>query len=183
MTALLTVASPIGPLVLESDGGALTAIRFGADGAVPEPAGASPGGSRPGATASDAVLDATAWQLEEYFAGTRTAFDLPLRPSGTDFQRAVWSGLEEIPYGETRSYGELAARVGRPKAARAIGAGCGRNPIPVVVPCHRVIGADGTLTGYAGGTAIKNALLRLEARTLAGGSTLAVAARPGAAPR
>ncbi len=168
MTARRTVSSPIGPLLLESDGAALTMIRFGADAEGPDPAEASTSRYPPVHGATDPVLDATARQLEEYFAGARTAFDLPLHPTGTAFQRAVWVGLAEIPYGRTWSYGQLAEHLGRPGAARAIGGGCGSNPIPIVVPCHRVVGADGTLTGYAGGTAVKKALLRLEARTLAG---------------
>ncbi|HLF41722.1 MAG TPA: methylated-DNA--[protein]-cysteine S-methyltransferase [Acidimicrobiia bacterium] len=98
-------------------------------------------------------------QLEEYFAGTRTAFDLPLELEGTPFQVAVWSALSGIPYGETISYGELARRVGRPGASRAVGAANGRNPISIVVPCHRVIGADGTLTGYGWGNERKAWLL------------------------
>jgi methylated-DNA-[protein]-cysteine S-methyltransferase len=165
MTARRTVSSPIGDLILEADGGALTAIRFGSG----RPAtGALYEAGEHGA--ADPVLDAATRQLEEYFEGSRAAFDLPVHAVGTEFQRAVWSGLAQIPYGASWSYGQLAVHLGRPGAARAIGAGCGRNPTPIVVPCHRVVGADGTLTGYAGGTAIKSALLRLEARTLAGGT-------------
>lgn len=175
MTARRTVSSPIGPLVLESDGAALTGIRFGADGESPDPADHRPGADRPDGRTTDPVLDAAAGQLEEYFDGARTEFDLPLHAAGTAFQHEVWAGLAEIPYGRTWSYAQLAARIGRPGAARAIGAGCGRNPLPIVVPCHRVVGSDGTLTGYAGGTAVKRALLQLEARTLAGDSTLAAA--------
>ncbi|MCU1378622.1 MAG: methylated-DNA (protein)-cysteine S-methyltransferase [Acidimicrobiales bacterium] len=98
-------------------------------------------------------------QLREYFAGQRTEFDLPLEPSGTPFQLAVWAALEEIPFGETRGYGELARRIGRPSASRAVGAANGRNPISIIVPCHRVIGSDGSLTGYGWGTARKSWLL------------------------
>ena len=102
-------------------------------------------------------------QLREYFAGERREFDLPLRLSGTEFQVSVLEALQEIPYGETTSYGEIAKRIGRPKAVRAVGAANGRNPIPIVVPCHRVIGSTGDLTGFGGGLDTKEALLRLEA--------------------
>jgi methylated-DNA-[protein]-cysteine S-methyltransferase len=101
-------------------------------------------------------------QLEAYFAGELRSFNLRLAPAGTPFQREVWGKLLTIPYGETISYGELARRVGKPRASRAVGAANGRNPLPIVVPCHRVIGADGTLTGYGGGLPIKTALLALE---------------------
>lgn len=110
----------------------------------------------------DAVLTETGRQLDEYFAGERTDFELPLAPAGTEFQRQVWDGLCAIPYGETISYGELAQRIGRPNAQRAVGLANGRNPIAVVVPCHRVIGADGSLTGYGGGLDRKQLLLGLE---------------------
>ena len=103
-------------------------------------------------------------QLEAYFSGKRRAFNVPLAPEGTPFQRQVWSVLLTIPYGETRSYGELASRLGRSKASRAVGAANGRNPIPIIIPCHRVIGADGSLTGFGGGLAIKRQLLELETR-------------------
>ncbi len=101
-------------------------------------------------------------ELSEYFAGERRAFDLPLRYSGTEFQRLVWRELSEIPYGETRSYGELAARVGRPKAARAVGMACHVNHICILIPCHRVVSASGSLTGFAGGIDVKEKLLTLE---------------------
>jgi methylated-DNA-[protein]-cysteine S-methyltransferase len=101
-------------------------------------------------------------QLAEYFDGTRTAFDLPLDPIGTPFQRTVWRALVEIPYGETVTYGELAQRLGRPSAARAVGLANGRNPIGIIVPCHRVVGANGDLTGYGGGLERKRHLLDLE---------------------
>ena len=143
-----TVDSPIGPLTLadETDCGALTAIRFGDEG---------------GADGSP-VLVCAQRQLEEYFRGERTRFDLPLQPKGTPFQLAVWRALTEIPYGETASYGDVARAVGRPKAFRAVGMANHCNPIPIIVPCHRVIGSDGRLTGYAGGLEIKRALLELE---------------------
>jgi methylated-DNA-[protein]-cysteine S-methyltransferase len=119
-----------------------------------------------------AVRDASAAaavtrQLREYFAGTRVAFDLPLAPVGTPWQRAVWDTLLAIPFGETATYGELAARLGRPSAARAAGASVGRNPLAIVVPCHRVVGANGALTGYAGGIERKRWLLDLETRVAA----------------
>ena len=101
-------------------------------------------------------------QLDEYFAGMRATFDLPLAPAGTPFQRRVWAELASIPQGKTVTYGELARRVGHPGAARAVGAAVARNPISIVVPCHRVVGSDGTLTGYAGGVARKAFLLALE---------------------
>ena len=104
-------------------------------------------------------------QLAEYFAGQRQAFDLPLRMQGTPFQQKVWAALREIPYGETRSYGQIAAQVGNPKASRAVGMANNRNPIAIIVPCHRVIGANGSLTGYAGGLSVKEELLALERRT------------------
>ena len=122
-------------------------------------------------TRADAGLDAD-WgsgapaeavrQLGAYFAGERTAFELPLAPSGTPFQRAVWAALGNVRYGETESYGALARRLGRPRGAQAVGRANGQNPIAVIVPCHRVVGADGALVGYAGGLERKRALLRLE---------------------
>jgi methylated-DNA-[protein]-cysteine S-methyltransferase len=108
-------------------------------------------------------------QLREYFQGKRTAFDLRLHPKGTPFQTAVWRALTKIPYGQTRSYGDIAKTVGRPTAVRAVGLANGRNPLPIVVPCHRVIGADGTLTGYGGGLDRKRRLLALEAETVGAG--------------
>lgn len=101
-------------------------------------------------------------QLEEYFAGLRAAFSLPLAPEGTEFQKLVWRELENIPYGETRTYGQIAEKIGNPKACRAVGGANHNNPIAIMIPCHRVIGADGSLAGYAGGVDIKETLLRLE---------------------
>lgn len=141
-----TIETPIGPLTLQADEAAVTAIRFGAVGAQD----ASP------------LLDAAEAQLREYFAGARRTFDLPLAPHGTAFQQRVWMVLRAIPYGETRTYGELAAAIGSPNASRAVGMANHRNPIPIVIPCHRVIGANGTLTGYAGGLEVKRKLLALE---------------------
>jgi methylated-DNA-[protein]-cysteine S-methyltransferase len=108
------------------------------------------------------VLDLAAAQLVEYFECGRTHFDVPLAPRGTPFQLAVWQALRSIPYGETRTYGRLAAEIGRPDAARAVGAANGRNPISVIIPCHRVVGSTGALTGYAGGLSAKRRLLDLE---------------------
>lgn len=101
-------------------------------------------------------------QLAEYFAGARRVFDLPLAPRGTPFQRAVWNAVMTVPYGETRTYGAIAAQLGRPTAVRAVGAANGANPLPPIVPCHRLVGADGSLRGYGGGLAVKEALLALE---------------------
>ena len=119
---------------------------------------------RPARGGLPAALRRAKRQLREYFDSGRRAFDLPLDPAGTDFQRRVWQQLGRIPYGETLSYGALARRLRRPGAARAVGAANGRNPLAVVVPCHRVIGADGALTGYGGGLPVKQALLALERR-------------------
>jgi len=151
-TFTTTIDSPVGPLVLTSDGTALTGVLFGAE--------LDPTWS----TEPCAVLDRAAAQLDEYFAGERTEFDLPLEPAGTPFQRSTWLALREIPYAETINYGQLALRVGNPKASRAVGLANGRNPISIVVPCHRVIGADGSLTGYGGGLDRKRLLLDLERR-------------------
>jgi len=106
-------------------------------------------------------------QLREYFAGVRTRFDIPLAPVGTPFQREVWSAIGDVPFGETMTYAELARRCGRPSAVRAAGAATGRNPITVIIPCHRIVGSGGALTGYAGGLERKRALLTLEARNAA----------------
>jgi len=116
----------------------------------------------------DAALAEPARQLAEYFAGERTEFELELAPHGTDFQRRVWGLLLEIPYGETRTYGSLANELGNPRSVRAVGLANGRNPISIVVPCHRVIGADGTLVGYGGGLERKRTLLAHEAEVAAG---------------
>lgn len=151
--------SPLGPLTLVADDQGLCEICFEAE-------------QRPNANddwqRAPKRLAAARKQLTEYFAGRRTTFDLPLHPRGTPFQLAVWDELLRIPFGITVSYGELAQRIGKPKAVRAVGAANGRNPIPIIVPCHRVIGADHSLTGYGGGLWIKRALLGLEGRTLHG---------------
>ena len=154
-----TVDSPIGELTVVAEDGALVGLYMTGHRPAPDPESF-------GERVDDALPAATA-QLAEYFAGERTAFDLPLAPHGTAFQQAVWAALRDIPYGETRSYGELAAALGRPGASRAVGLANGRNPISIVVPCHRVVGAGGKLTGYAGGMERKSWLLALE---LSGGA-------------
>lgn len=150
------LATPVGRLRLVGDEGALREIAFPNRVSGPDrlPNDSPPLGS---------LLREAVRQLEAYFAGELERFDLPLAPEGTAFQRDVWSLLREIPYGETASYGELARRLGRPAASRAVGAANGRNPIPIVIPCHRVLGADGSLTGFGGGLPVKRRLLALEA--------------------
>ena len=146
--------TPIGPLVLAGPDERLACIGF--------PRGK--GAVTPGSDwhRDDSAFAAARAQLEAYFDGRLTRFELALSPQGTPFQRAVWQALTEIPPGETISYGELARRIGRPGASRAVGAANGANPLPIVVPCHRVIGAGGSLTGFAGGLDIKRFLLALE---------------------
>jgi len=142
---------PVGPLALVSDGVRLTGVHF--------PGWGPPEHSR---RAPEGVLDSARRQLDAYFSGRSTTFDLPLGLAGTPFQISVWSALLDIPYGETRSYSQLAAAVGKPAATRAVGAANGRNRIAIVVPCHRVIGANGSLTGFGGGLERKRFLLGLE---------------------
>lgn len=144
-----TYPTPLGPMTLASDGTAVTHVLFGTH--VLE-----------GRAAPSELTNRTANELQEYLAGKRTAFDIPLAPAGTEFQRAVWKALQNIPYGQTRSYADIAAVVGNPKATRAVGSANNRNPIAVLIPCHRVVGANGKLTGYAGGLALKQRLLDLE---------------------
>jgi len=157
MTDFVTwLASPVGRLTLVARDEALAAILWEAD----DPRRVRLG---PLAKAPDhPVLGETERQLGEYFLGQRRQFSLPLTFAGTDFQQKVWQALRTIPYGETRSYGEIARQLGRPDAVRAVGAANGRNPISIVVPCHRVLGASGALTGFAGGLAAKRRLLALE---------------------
>ncbi len=150
----LSLASPIGPLRLHATDAALVAVYL------PEQEPAVPAPERPG----HALLERAREQLAQYFARERRSFDLPLDPRGTAFQREVWSALRAIPFGATRSYAQLAAALGRPSASRAVGGANGRNPLSIIVPCHRVVGADGSLTGYAGGLARKEWLLRHEAQ-------------------
>jgi methylated-DNA-[protein]-cysteine S-methyltransferase len=148
--------SPLGVIVLASDGAALTGLYFQGQKHLPASAGTWI------EDASLPLFGEARNQVLAYFAGARRTFDLPLAPAGTDFQRAVWRQLEAIPFGATRPYGELARRLGRPEAARAVGAAVGRNPISIVIPCHRAVGRDGSLTGYAGGLDRKRALLERE---------------------
>jgi methylated-DNA-[protein]-cysteine S-methyltransferase len=148
------VGSPLGDLTIVAEDGALTGLYFDGHQRRPGPAGF---GSR-----ADAGFEAANRQLGEYFAGERTRFDLALAPRGDEFQHRVWRLLAEIPYGETRSYGELARELEDAGLAKAVGAANGRNPLCVIVPCHRVLGADGSLTGYAGGLYRKRFLLELE---------------------
>jgi methylated-DNA-[protein]-cysteine S-methyltransferase len=150
------IDSPIGELLLVGDGDALHGLYMQQG---RRPIAPDPGWRR----ASEPFADVAA-QLGEYFAGERTAFDVPLALHGSEFELRVWSALQEIPYGATTSYGELARRIGHPTGARAVGLANGRNPVAVIVPCHRVIGADGTLTGYGGGLERKRLLLDLEAQ-------------------
>ena len=154
-TITTSMDSPIGELTLTAVSGVLTGVHMNEQRHTPKlPAGCK---------RDDAGLAHVVAQLEAYFAGSLTDFDLPMEMGGTDFQRRVWASLREIPYGETISYGELARRVGNPKASRAVGLANGRNPLAIVVPCHRVIGADGSLTGYGGGLDRKVWLLEHEA--------------------
>jgi methylated-DNA-[protein]-cysteine S-methyltransferase len=146
------VDTPIGAILVAADGNAIVETYF---------AGAQP---RPEWTRDDESLREAADQLHAYFAGDRMMFDLPLAPRGTDFQQSVWRALLAIPYGETTTYSSIAERIGRPAAVRAVGAANGANPIPIVIPCHRVIGTNGSLTGFGGGLDVKRRLLSLEAR-------------------
>lgn len=156
------ISTPVGVLTLIASDRGLHRILFegqdaadtGVVGDVPEVAG-------------DEILDEAAAQLDEYFGGTRTEFDLPLDLDGTDFQRAAWLALVNVPYGETTTYGQQAEQIGRPGASRAVGAANGRNPVPIVLPCHRIIGADGSLTGFGGGLDLKQRLLDHERGRLA----------------
>ena len=148
------VPSPIGPLLLAGSVEGLETIRFADDG--------NPARPHESWRPDGVTLDEAARQLEEYFRGERRSFDLALSARGTAFQREVWRSLRGIPYGETTTYGSIAERMGRPSAVRAVGAANGRNPVPIVVPCHRVIGKNGSLVGFAGGLRRKEALLQLE---------------------
>lgn len=146
--------SPIGVLCLAADNAGLRHIRFAA--------GRPTAAPDPSWQRDDRALRVVVAQLAAYFAGELREFDLELAPAGSAFQQQVWRALAEIPYGSTTSYGTIAQRIGRPTASRAVGAANGSNPLPIVLPCHRVIGADGSLTGYGGGLEIKQSLLALE---------------------
>ncbi len=159
-TSYSYLESPVGRLLLAGDADGLTLISF--------PAGRRPKEPAAGWIRDERVLAAAIEQLTAYFAGDLREFTLPLRASGTAFQESVWSALRAIPFGATISYGELAHRIGQPSAARAVGAANGANPLPIVVPCHRVIGADRSLTGFGGGLETKRFLLAHEARLTPG---------------
>jgi methylated-DNA-[protein]-cysteine S-methyltransferase len=153
-----TMPSPVGALTLVASDAGLTAILWEND---------RPGRVKLGAleeAPDHPVLAEAERQIQEYFAGERTSFSVPLDFRGTDFQKSVWAALLTIPFGETRSYGEIARQIGRPGASRAVGAANGRNPLSIIAPCHRVIGTNGALTGFAGGLAAKEALLGMERR-------------------
>lgn len=143
--------TPVGDLWIGETGGAVTNVWFGESGVLTA------------VTRKETpLLQETVRQLREYLDGKRKAFDVPLAPMGTDFQRRVWDALLEIPYGETRTYGQIAAVIGNPNASRAVGLANNRNPIPIFIPCHRVIGSDGKLVGYGGGVEMKRQLLSIE---------------------
>ena len=145
----MIVQTPLGGMELVSDGTALVRACFVEQ-------------TDTGTSETDEIEQLAAQQLREYFDGQRTEFTVPLKPSGTPFQRMVWEQLEHIPYGQTISYGEVAAAIGKPQAARAVGMACGRNPIWIFLPCHRVVGRNGELTGYAGGLMRKRWLIDWE---------------------
>jgi len=149
VTYQASIDSPLGPITLTSDGHSLTHIDIGT-----KVVNSSP----------DAVIETASRQLDEYFAGTRKHFDLPLSVSGTPFQESIWFALQAIPHGETTSYGELGRSVGKPGSARAVGGAVGANPLPIVIPCHRVLASNSAITGYSGGDGIptKQKLLALE---------------------
>ncbi len=146
-----TYHMPLGRLTIGSNGQALTSIAFGEQ-------------LLPGEKRATELTNRAANQLQEYFAGKRHSFDLPLAPEGTDFQKRVWKAIEEVPYGQTRSYSDIARAVGNPTACRAVGGANNRNPLPIIIPCHRIIGTNGALVGYGGGAKIKSYLLKLERR-------------------
>jgi len=159
-TIMTIIDSPVGALTLTATDEGLTGVYFD-QGSHPPPerevsAWVKDDGSHGRASA---VLESAKEQLSSYFSGKRTSFDLPLAPRGTNFQRRVWTELRAIAFGETTSYGDIARKIGAPKAVRAVGAANGRNPIPIIVPCHRVVGSDGSLTGFGGGIERKRWLL------------------------
>jgi methylated-DNA-[protein]-cysteine S-methyltransferase len=158
MISYVRIPSPIGPLLLVGDNSKLCQIHFATNGRSASP--------QPDWKDNPAAFVEPIRQLRAYFAGDLETFDLPLSPQGTPFQQRVWKELCKIPYGETISYGQLASRIGNPNASRAVGLANGFNPIPIIIPCHRVIGSNGKLTGYGGGLPIKEKLLALERRQL-----------------
>lgn len=145
------IDSPVGQLLLRAENGALTGVLFGGGTNVCE---------------EDPILEQAAAELAEYFSGKRRTFTVPVRLTGTDFQKQVWAALQEIPYGATATYGEIAQKIGRPQACRAVGMANHRNPVSIIVPCHRVIGSSGALTGYGGGLEAKAFLLALEEKNV-----------------
>lgn len=162
LTTFTRLPSPVGELVLTAMDAAITGVYFPTERHGPSPNERAPCLEDDGRSAASAVLARACQQLTEYFAHARRAFELPLDPPGTAFQHRVWEILRTIPYGATASYGELARRLGDPRATRAVGAANGRNPIPIIVPCHRVIGSNGELTGFGGGLDRKRWLLEHE---------------------
>lgn len=163
MTQQLILDTPVGRLGITASGEAVTRIVFcdtprGAKGSVRR----NPTIKECSAAEASPLLKQAAEELSEYFAGTRREFTTPLTPVGTPFQQAVWEALRTIPYGQTRTYKQIAEQVGRPSACRAVGMANNRNPIPVIIPCHRVVGSNGALVGYAGGLTVKQTLLELE---------------------
>lgn len=151
-----TIDSPLGPLTLAGSGSTLMHLRMDEQSHEPDRSGWQP--------ADEGAFSDVVEQLDAYFAGTLTDFDVPLELGGTEFQRRVWAALRSIPYGETRTYGEIAEQIGSPAASRAVGLANGRNPVSIIVPCHRVIGAAGAMTGYGGGIDRKKMLIELEKR-------------------
>ncbi|MDP3208776.1 MAG: methylated-DNA--[protein]-cysteine S-methyltransferase [Rhodoglobus sp.] len=157
-TFLKRIDSPIGRIEVSGDDDAITSLSI-------ESSGALPGDAFP--ERSNALLDRAAKELGEYFAGTRANFDLPVRASGTDFQQSVWQQLSEIPFGVVLSYGDIGQATGRATAGRAVGGAVGANPIPIIIPCHRVLGSDGRITGYSGGSGIPTKAWLLDHESIA----------------
>lgn len=153
-----TIDSPLGRIELTSDGEAITFLSI--EGSKDSPHSRLQHGGRPGK--ADAVIEQATKELGEYFAGTRKSFDVPVKLVGTEFQQAIWHELLSIPYGGHTSYGELAARVGNPKASRAVGGAVGANPVPIIVPCHRILAGDNKLTGYSGGSGLPTKIQLLD---------------------
>lgn len=165
-TAVLRLDTPLGELVLTASAVGLTEVRFPISHVFPPSHDVERGSGGDDTVVAREILARAAAQLTEYFARTRTAFDVPLAATGSAFERRVWDALRAIPYGATLSYGELARRLGDPRSSRAVGAANGKNPIPIIVPCHRVIGAHGELTGFGGGLDRKRWLLEHEGALL-----------------
>ena len=167
MSVFTRCPSPLGELILTASGAALTGVYYPSSAFVPPLHDVERGTGGEDSEGSSALLDRARQELDEYFAGARTAFDLPLEPDGSAFEQRVWDALRAIPYGTTVSYGDIARRLGDVRATRAVGAANGKNPIPNIVPCHRVIGSRGELTGYGGGVDRKRWLLEHEGALLA----------------